>query len=129
VLGANPRAMCFMNDEGYRNAGQYRGIATGPGMDNAGGFSFYRHNRDMRWGLTIGIYGPAAGQPADYPNAGRSGERRYDNKAQETWLLTTGDFLLAVAQLVRAFADRERNNVRRPEQEETITRTPCPEKS
>ena len=96
VLGANPRAMCFMNDEGYRNAGQYRGVASSVIPEEA---TYYRHNRDMRWGVTVGMYGPEKGQPQNYPNAGFSMEKKYTNKAQETWISSNGLLMLALARL------------------------------
>jgi hypothetical protein len=62
---------------------------------------FYRHLQDMRWGITVGIFGsretPHGGtlQPANYPNAGNSPRGAYDNRAQETWLNCNGWLLLA----------------------------------
>ena len=75
VFGANPRFMSFMNDVGVRNAGQY--VASSSVTCNYYPMVFYRHLRDMRWGVTNGIYGSIEGghgvpQPADYPNAGNS---------------------------------------------------------
>ena len=113
VLGCNPRFMSFMNDEGIRNSGTYAG-----GAINKEGVYYqtasYRHRRDMRWGITTGIYGGKA-RPANvpsnemtgidgrdapnYPNAGWSADCQYDCKAQETWLNATGWFLRLLAEL------------------------------
>jgi len=98
VFGANPRAMCFMNDEGWRNSGQYPGVSNQVRFE---GMTFYRHNRDMRWGMTTGLYGSRAGQPENYPNAGLSGEHGYDSHAQETWVGVSGWFLMAATQLIK----------------------------
>lgn len=96
VLGANPRAMCFMNDEGYRNSGQYRGVSNSILPAET---TYYRHNRDMRWGVTVGMYGPADDQPRNYPNAGLSIEKKYVSKAQETWINCNGWLMLAAVRL------------------------------
>ena len=70
--------------------------------------AFYRHLRDMRWGVTTGIYGPLEHganngaepvQPVNYPNAGDSIRGRYNHIAQETWLNCNGWLLLLLAQL------------------------------
>jgi hypothetical protein len=110
VLGANPRFMSFMNQLGVRNSGQYAASSSVTAEHYP--MAFYRHLRDMRWGVTTGIYGPprkrstADGQgpleytqPPNYPNAGRSMDGRYDHVAQETWLNCNGWFLLLLAQL------------------------------
>jgi hypothetical protein len=110
VLGANPRFMSFMNQLGVRNSGQY--AASSSITAEYYPMAFYRHLRDMRWGVTTGIYGPlskhgAAGsqgpveyaQPLDYPNAGNSMAGRYNHVAQETWLNCNGWLLLLLAQL------------------------------
>jgi len=97
VLGANPRFMSFMNQVGVRNAGQYAASTSATWQRYP--MAFYRHLRDMRWGVTIGIYGPRDGQPANYPNAGDSAHGRYDNTAQETWLNCNGWLLLLLAYL------------------------------
>lgn len=99
MFGANPRAMSFMTDEGYRNIGQYvafhNGVATR-------GFAFYNHNRDMRWGMSSGIRGSVGdvpNQPDNYPNAGDSMKHLYQHHGQEEWLLITGWFLLAAVEM------------------------------
>ena len=95
VLGFNPRFMSFMNDEGVRHSGSYGGVL----VDDAGRrtfTAFYRHRRDLRWGITTGIY---AGAVPDYPEAGRSARGEYDCKAQETWLNATGWFLRLLSEL------------------------------
>ena len=95
VLGYNPRFMSFMNGEGMRNSGTYAAYK----LDDARGLrltAFYRHPRDLRWGLTTGIY---AGPHPDYPMAGKSTEGQYDSKAQETWLNASGWFLRLLAEL------------------------------
>jgi hypothetical protein len=103
VLGANPRFMSFMNQVGIRNAGQY--AASSSVTSNYYPMAFYRHLRDMRWGVTPGIFGslepPRSNglQPVNYPNAGNSMHGTYDNKAQETWLNCSGWLLLLLAQL------------------------------
>jgi|GEM_PF-5379799 len=96
VLGANPRFMSFMNDEGVRNSGSYNagGVLNSEGVFNMS--AYYRHVRDMRWGITTGIF---EGKTPNYPMAGRSAESKYDCKAQETWLNPTGWFLRLLAEL------------------------------
>ncbi len=95
VLGYNPRFMSFMNDEGIRHAGAYGGK-----FDSETGIyhhmAFYRHRRDMRWGVTTGIY---AEPGTDLPLCGRSIEGHYDSKAQETWLNCNGWFLRLLTEL------------------------------
>ncbi len=113
VLGCNPRFMSFMNDEGVRNSGTYAGGA----LDKEGVYhqtASYRHRRDMRWGITTGIYGgraqpvsmltnetpaPDEEETPNYPNAGWSADCHYDCKAQETWLNATGWFLRLLVEL------------------------------
>lgn len=113
VLGCNPRFMSFMNDEGVRNSGTYAGsVINTEGLYNL--TASYRHRRDMRWGITTGIYGgksrPASVQKDEltgidgrktpnYPNAGWSADGQYDCKAQETWLNATGWFLRLLVEL------------------------------
>jgi len=109
VFGANPRFMSFMNQVGVRNAGQYAAASSVTAEHYP--MAFYRHLRDMRWGVTTGIYGPwqkpsadAAAppvytQPLNYPNAGNSILGKYDSTAQETWLNANGWLLLLLAQL------------------------------
>jgi hypothetical protein len=100
MFGANPRAMSFMVDEGYRNIGQY--AATHNGFAKHG-FAYYNHNRDSRWGMSSGIRGSVAdisNQPDNYPNAGDSMYHRYQHHGQEDWLLITGWFLLAGVEMV-----------------------------
>ena len=110
VLGANPRFMCFMNQVGVRNSGQYAASSSGTMQHYPN--AFYRHLRDMRWGVTTGIYGarldprqgedaltPPTPQPPNYPHAGMSMSGVYDGAAQETWLNATGWFLMLLAQL------------------------------
>ncbi len=99
MFGANPRAMSFMTDEGYRNIGQY--VAFHNGVSSKG-FAFYNHTRDMRWGMSSGIRGSVAdipNQPIDYPNAGDTMKHQYQHHGQEEWLLITGWFLLAATEL------------------------------
>lgn len=104
MFGANPRAMSFMVDEGYRNIGQYAGVHSGTRPE---AMTYYNHNRDYRWGMSSGIrgsvgdYGP---QPANYPNAGESMNGRYQHHGQEVWLLISGWFLLAGTELALALA-------------------------
>ena len=97
VLGANPRFMSFMNQVGVRNTGQYAAATSLTSQYYTS--AFYRHLRDMRWGVTAGMYGSHDGQPPNYPNAGESIHGRYDWRAQETWLNSTGWLLLLLAQL------------------------------
>ena len=97
VLGANPRFMSFMNQVGVRNSGQYAASASITHQYYP--MAFYRHLRDMRWGVTTGLYGPREGQPANYPNAGNSMHGAYDNVAQETWINANGRLLLLLTQL------------------------------
>jgi hypothetical protein len=110
VFGANPRFMSFMNQVGVRNAGQY--AASSSATSKYYSMAFYRHLRDMRWGVTTGIFGPLEKrsnggpqrtveylQAANYPNAGNSTLGTYDNRAQETWLNCNGWLLLLLAQL------------------------------
>ena len=102
VLGANPRFMSFMNQEGIRNSGQYA-ASSSVSHKYYRMMAFYRHLRDMRWGITNGIYGSLLQrklpQPSNYPNAGLSMVGKYDCKAQETWLNSTGWFLMLLTQL------------------------------
>lgn len=95
VLGFNPRFMSFMNDVGVRNSGTYSGGEFQEGVFKHAGF--YRHRRDMRWGITTGIY---EGKVKGYPECGLSYEGRYAPAAQETWLNPTGFFLRLLAELV-----------------------------
>ncbi len=103
ILGANPRFMSFMNQVGVRNAGQYAASSSVTWSHYP--MAFYRQLRDMRWGVTVGIFGSVETarsgtlQPANYPNAGNSIKGAYDNKAQETWLNCNGWLLLLLAQL------------------------------
>ena len=102
VFGANPRFMSFMNDVGVRNSGQY--AASTSVTWNYYPMAFYRHLRDMRWGVTVGIYGSiedghGVPQLANYPNAGNSMRGAYDSRAQETWLNCNGWLLLLLAEL------------------------------
>ena len=106
VLGANPRFMSFMNQVGVRNSGHYAASSSVTAQYYP--MAFYRHLRDMRWGVTTGIYGPSEDaadtgaepvQPVNYPNAGDSTRGAYDSVAQETWLNCNGWLLLLLAQL------------------------------
>jgi hypothetical protein len=109
VFGANPRFMSFMNQVGVRNSGQYAASSSVTAEHYP--MAFYRHLRDMRWGVTTGIYGPqetTAGnsrgqreynQPVNYPNAGSAMQGRYNSTAQETWLNCNGWLLLLLAEL------------------------------
>jgi len=103
VFGANPRFMSFMNDVGVRNAGQY--VAASSAAPNDYPMVFYRHLRDMRWGVSTGIYGSqeAPGrdgiQPVNYSNAGNSMHGKFVSTAQEAWLNCNGWLLLLLAQL------------------------------
>jgi len=103
VFGANPRFMSFMNDVGVRHAGQYAAASSAASNDYP--MVFYRHLRDMRWGVTVGIYGsqetPGSDgiQPVNYPNAGNSMHGKFVSTAQETWLNCNGWLLLLLAQL------------------------------
>jgi len=87
VLGANPRAMSFMNDVGYRR------VNRNPLFCN-------RQGRDIKYGVTTGIYGPREGQPPNYPNAGLSEEGGYDSGAEETWINATGWMVYLLTQLI-----------------------------
>jgi hypothetical protein len=103
VFGANPRFMSFMNDVGVRNVGQYVGSSSVT-WNYYYPMVFYRHLRDMRWGVTNGIYGSiedghGVPQLANYPNAGNSMRGAFDSRAQETWLNCNGWLLLLLAQL------------------------------
>jgi hypothetical protein len=95
--------MSFVNQVGIRNGGQY--AASSSVTSNYYPMAFYRHLRDMRWGVTPGIYGSLEPprskgiQPVNYPNAGNSMHGIYDNKAQETWLNCNGWLLLLLSQL------------------------------
>ena len=88
---------------GRRNGGQYAASSSVTASHYP--MAFYRHLRDMRWGMTVGIFGPLEPprsdrpQPANYPNAGNSMHGTYDNRAQETWLNCNGWLLLLLAQL------------------------------
>lgn len=97
IFGANPRFMSFMNQAGVRNSGQY--AASSSVTANYYPMAFYRHLRDMRWGVTTGIFGSQDSQPVYYPNAGNSMNGRYNSNAQETWLNCNGWLLLLLAQL------------------------------
>lgn len=112
VLGANPRFMSFMNQVGIRNSGQYAAASSVSYRYYSS--AFYRHLRDMRWGVTTGIYGGLDKelndgikrdllypQPENYPNAGNSMNGRYDHLAQETWLNCNGWMLLLLSYLQR----------------------------
>lgn len=108
VLGANPRFMSFMNQLGVRNSGQYAASSSVSAEHYP--MAFYRHLRDMRWGVTVGIYGPMLkrttdptapieyAQPPNYPNAGSAALGRYNHVAQETWLNCNGWLLLLLAE-------------------------------
>jgi len=115
VLGANPRFMSFMNQVGVRNCGQYAAASSVTAQYYLA--PFYRHLRDMRWGVATGVYGALARnahylpeintstpQHPNYPNAGLSMIGRYDAGAQETWLNTTGWFLMLLVKLARVEA-------------------------
>jgi hypothetical protein len=110
ILGANPRFMSFMNQVGVRNAGQYAAASSVSRQYYP--MAFYRHLRDMRWGVTTGLFGPLAKdagdgsgrrpvyvQPLHYPNAGNAAAGTYNSTAQETWLNCNGWLLLLLAQL------------------------------
>jgi hypothetical protein len=109
VFGANPRFMSFTNQVGVRNAGQY--AASSSVSSQYYPMAFYRHLRDMRWGVATGIFGPLEKQsndgqqrrieylqPENYPNAGDSMHGKYVSTAQETWLNCNGWLLLLLAQ-------------------------------
>jgi hypothetical protein len=92
-----------MNDVGVRNVGQYVGSSSVT-WNYYYPMVFYRHLRDMRWGVTNGIYGSiedghGVPQLANYPNAGNSMRGAFDSRAQETWLNCNGWLLLLLAQL------------------------------
>lgn len=112
VLGANPRFMSFMNQVGVRNSGQYAAASSVTWKYYP--MAFYRHLRDMRWGVTTGIFGPleedlndgierraSYPQAENYPNAGNSMYGTYDNIAQETWVNANGWLLMLLAQLTK----------------------------
>ncbi len=104
MFGANPRAMSFMVDEGYRNIGQYVAFHNGVSHDH---FAWYNHTRDDRWGMSTGIRGTAGipDQPDNYPNAGDSMHKRYNHFGQEAWLLVTGWFLMAGTELAESLRE------------------------
>ena len=87
VLGANPRAMSFMNGVGYRRVNKH------PLFCN-------RQGRDYKWGITTGIWGPRKGEPPNFPHAGLSEEGGHDSNAEETWTLPTGLFVNILTQLL-----------------------------
>jgi hypothetical protein len=86
MLGANPRAMCFMNDVGYRR------VNRNPIFCN-------RQGRDIKYGITTGIF-RKEGQPPNYPNAGLSEEGGYESGAEETWINATGWFIYLLSHLM-----------------------------
>ena len=109
VFGANPRFMSYMNQVGVRNSGQY--AASSSITHQYYPMAFYRHLRDMRWGVPVGIFGPLekkldtdwrkASSLPNYPDAGASVDGTYDSSAQETWINCNGWLLLLLAQLER----------------------------
>ena len=110
MFGANPRAMSFMVDEGFRNIGQYVSMHNGVAQK---GFSFYNHIRDDRWGMSSGIRGTTSldpDPPINYPFAGGSMWREYHHNGQETWLLITGWFLIAATEMELALRERVDRN-------------------
>ena len=100
--------MSFMNQVGVRNSGQY--AASSSITHQFYPMAFYRHLRDVRRGVTVGMYGPllertndwqvASSQP-NYPHAGESMHGKYNSSAQETWLNCNGWLLLLLAELGR----------------------------
>ena len=107
MFGANPRAMSFMVDEGFRNIGQYACMHNGVARR---WFAFYNHIRDDRWGMSSGIRGRGGegeSEAVNYPHAGESMFRRYQHFGQETWLLITGWFLLAATEMARALGETQ----------------------
>jgi hypothetical protein len=108
VLGANPRFTSFMNQVGVRNSGQYAAASSITYQYYP--MAFYRHLRDMRWGITCGMYGSPNAMSAleswqvastlpNYPCAGESMHGKYNSSAQETWINCNGWLLLLLAQL------------------------------
>ncbi len=98
LFGANPRFMSFMNQVGVRNSGQY--AASSSVTSQYYSMGFFRHLRDMRWGVTTGLYGPRD-QLANYPNAGKSMYGAFDSTAQETWVTASGCLLLLLSEFER----------------------------
>ena len=109
ILGSNPRFVSYMIDVGIRNIGDYEGIASRYQKEKDDKrVAFYRHRRDLRYGITNGIR-LSMDNNLVWPECGGVENQKYHYSTTEEWIYIQGWFINALVEISKMRDNNEKS--------------------